>query len=798
MRSLVPMMILASTTAWGIAPTADQSTVNVRWPDASREVLHIEGQTYRAELGVAEPGLRLYGEQETPLLVLPAGAFMLGDVPVTGPGRINIYSFGTQMYQIHLRDLEAEGFENGEIEMALYCYGDRIFIQGNARRYDDVDPPQPRFGEWRIDETQAGEPRSETRLNADLRAMVFEPQTTEDLAPPQTRRTALAAVVGRSEDDLTRLVTQETRADQVTFELDGGVLDGYMPDKGFYQITTVFRGPFSFEDAWINPNMRVEVDMTVESPFDADIICNVRNTYGTLEASVVTDEHGFPLPVQVQVSKNFGGEFEEGREEGDASYGEAYVPISVGPDEPFVGQVYHLWGNWGTRPLKQISSIRFFHHYFHASLGPTETFCYTPFEYPRDDGGNYILADVRGLSNFAWPGQPQHDHVSVVGGLRYKSGGEWINQLHQRTEIFLTSPVMASFALDYLSEDGKVDTRLEIFELPQTDEARAFVKMRMNVREPVELDGPSAHNLRFLNAGAYIVRTVWPQVAYTNADGETAVVDVPADNTWTLEGEPLGPEYPFCAAYPHSHGNMAFFIRQFEGRLGGEDVPQFGLSVFGDERWTEMFLTAPGSIDRLEAGDWIEAQFFVMPYGHAQVDHAPAERQRMTYGDKIAQVTDVRHGELYPGWPPRLRIGDDGYARFTLEHGENWHVFLVEGFDAHKAPMLWEHRGAWLFHDQQIHGNDWYQAYRAEDGSIGYVFAVQLRPDMTHDYLVTQVPTAAAITLRNGFVTIANAPGETALDFVSPLPFDGVENTPIGDTGLYRVTGDAAQVTSLE
>lgn len=779
------MAILLSNFAWAYAPVPNQAKVNVKWPDAAREVLVIEGLTYRAELDVANAGLEVFNLAGESLLNIAPGTLFLDNVAVSGPGRINIYSFGPEMYEIHLRDLKAMEMD-GEVELALYCYGERIFFNLNVRRYDDGPAPAPRIN---ISMSEANrQPESGASSH-----VVYVPNIALSEEGASRRGSALGILLATGSEQAEQMLHQELHANRVMFELHRGNLEGYKPERGFYEITVDYTGPRSFEEGLINPNQRYEVGMEITSPFPANIVCNVRHYYGVLEAAVLTDEHGFPLPVQVQVCKNFGGEFEEGRKEGDTSYGESYVPVALEPDTPFKGKVYHLFANWGTHPLIQISSIRFFHHYFHASIGPTETFCYVPFEYPREDGRNYYWADVRGQSNFFWPDQPQHHHVSVLGHLRYKSGGAWVNNLHQDTRIYLTSPNLASFGNDYLSEDGKIATTLEVFETPELDETRSYVELTLNVLDTVEIDGDSAHNLRFLNAGAYIVRTVWPHVSYTDANGETQTVDVPADDSWALEAVPLGKDTPFAAAYSHENGNMAFVIQSFEGVLGGKPVDQFGLSVYGDTRWTEMFLTAPESIDRLEKGDWIKARYFVMPYGHAAVNHAPAERQRYLYGEKPVTM-NVTAGTAVEGYPHRVRINDQGYARFTIKDGNDWTPILVEGFDTHKAPMLWQRRGAWLFHDQQIHGNDWYQSYVAEDGTYGFVFLVWLRPDMTHDYLVTLAPNAESITQENGYVTIEGGP----MDFVSPVRFAGLTCTPIEGTGLYHCVGDVNSATAIE
>jgi hypothetical protein len=379
-----------------------------------------------------------------------------------------------------------------------------------------------------------------------------------------------------------------------------------------------------------------------------------------------------------------------------------------------------------------------------------------------------------------------------LGGLRYKSGGKWINNLLQDTRIYLTSPNLANFALDYLSEDKKIKTTLEVFETPQDDEARSYIKMIVDVLEPVDIDETSAHNLRFLNAGAYIVKTVWPHVAYTNQIGETTIVDVPAQDAWVLEGVPLGREWPFAAAYSHKNGNIAFCVNRFEGVLGGQKVDSFGLSSYGGKEWTELFLTAPGSLTRLEKGDHVEAHFFVMPYGNADVDFKPAERQRELYGENLAAIS-VTHGTAMPGYPRRMKADPRGFAEFTLTSGDNWTPILVEGFSSHRGPMLWEERGGqWLFHDQQIYGNDWYQSYVDEDSSIGFVFVVNVRPGQSHHYVVMTAPHARSITQRNGFVTITGGP----MDFLSPVKFDDLSCAGLEGTALFRCTGAAESVTS--
>jgi hypothetical protein len=787
------IMLVAPITNFETA--SDQCKVNVRWPSAERDVLIVEGETYTLHVGAKQPALEGFSVAGSNVLadrLIPT----IDGQPLQGPGRINIYNFGTQLYEIHLRDLKHASFPDSDIELAIFAYDKRVFVNINvvAKSWHTVEVG------WKgqVDHSQLlyVPQRPGTQLMDGSQAM-FELTEQAPVGLKGERSASIVLLAGVDDAETLHLRRQEAHHDCIRISADGGRVAGYVTHQGFYEINTIYDGPRSFETAWINPNQRYEVafeisrDPSFGGTVPSEIILNVRNSYGVLEASVLTDADGFPLPVQVMTCKNFGGEKEEGRAEGDHPYGEAYIPITVDGTTPFRGKVYHLFGNWGTHPLKQISSIRFFHHYFHASLGPTETICYVPFEFPRDDGRNYVLADVRGLSNFAWPGQPQHDHVSLVGFLRYKSRGGWVNNLLQDTRIYLTAPNIACFAMDYISEDEAVKSTLEFVETPEDDETRCYVHMHLEVLKDVPLDEDSAHHLRFLNAGSYIVRTKWPRVAYTNSSGATVVQKVSDNDTWALEAEPLGADVPFVAGFPHEHGNMAFVIQDFKGRLGGEDVSMFGLSVFGGKQWSELVLTAPKRLKKLHQGDHFDAKMIVMPYGHAAVDHAPAERQRLLFGPKVAKLS-VRHGTKCCDFPLRLKADTRGFADFSVEDGNNWTVILVEGFDSHKAPMLWEQMGGeWLFHDQQIYGNDWYQSYRAMDGTIGFAFAVKLRPDMKHRYVVSVAPSATAITQHNGFVTVRGGP----MDFISPRRFAELDCQPVAGTELFRCSGSVESAT---
>ncbi|GMW00638.1 MAG: hypothetical protein AMXMBFR84_17750 [Candidatus Hydrogenedentota bacterium] len=823
------LALTACTAVYAFEGTRDQAAVNVYYEDAAKRFLVVEGQTYTMRLDREVPMIHSF-RSKSDELIDPANPLMpvMDAAALWGPGRFNIYRFGTQMYEIHLRDLRWNDIA-ADIEVVYTCYAKRVFVQLNVTPRGPVPVlllgwlggARYTFNQLPFDEAelqqglQWGDARPSTLMalprwkgqvgNQRKRVIRIDNGNSVNAIcafgseETGTRSEHIVLVAGDTHAEAMNLLRNEMYADSVSVSVSSGEYEGYVKAQGYYRVRMEHSGPRHFEEAWINPNQRFETRLSVsrtKGPVGwtqpAELMFNVHGDYEVLEAAVVTNADGFPLPVQVQVSKNFGSEFEEGKEEGDAAFSESWFPVAVSPEKTFEGRVLHLFGHWGTHPLKQISSIRFHHHYFHASLGPTETFCYVPFEFAREDKRNYFLADVRGLSNAMWTGQPQHDHVSVVGLLRYRSNGQWVNNRLTDTRIYLTAPNLANFAVDYMSEDGNVKTTVEVTEWPQEDEARSFMKLKIDVLNDVAIDDPSAQHLRFLNAGAYIVNTKWPKVTYTDTGGQETTVDVPGTDTWALEGVPLASKWAYAAAYPHKNGCMAFFVNRVSGQIGGQPLDAFGLSCFGGATLTELFLTGPAPVSHLKKGDMLEAHLFVMPYGGPDSDQRPARLQRVLYGEKMPSL-EVLHGTASPGLPFRVTADPGGFAEFVLTDGEGWTPILVEGFVPYKAPMLWENRdGEWFFIDQQIYGNDWYQPYVDRNGTHGFVFVVNPRTGQKHHYLVTMAPNAKSITQRNGAVTVTGGP----MDFIAPVPFATLKADPVQGTALHRFTGNVETATS--
>ncbi|MCL4694898.1 MAG: hypothetical protein KJ060_20595, partial [Candidatus Hydrogenedentes bacterium] len=115
----------------GFAPTTDQTDVSVRYATPERNILIVEGQTYTLHLDLAIAAITQFQAGDETLIGEYALLPTLNTGAVKGPGRVNIYSFGTQMYEIHLRDLKWTDLD-ADIEIVLYCYAKRVFANVNV------------------------------------------------------------------------------------------------------------------------------------------------------------------------------------------------------------------------------------------------------------------------------------------------------------------------------------------------------------------------------------------------------------------------------------------------------------------------------------------------------------------------------------------------------------------------------------------------------------------------------------------------------------------------------------------
>ncbi len=518
----------------------------------------------------------------------------------------------------------------------------------------------------------------------------------------------------------------------------GGRFLGYDRLRGHYTIAP--DGPRSFE--------RGETFHFYDHPEDHDVltldICNDCNDNGALaravyvkhldrrlgrvEAGVVTDQEGMALPVLVQGSKNFCGENEEPfYDPGDPSYAESYFPLVLAPGDRLRLRSYHARQHWGSHPLKQVSSLQAWMPYYQMSVGVTETTCYVPFRFGGHAG--IWIADLRGVSGEMWSSQPQFDNVGGHRFFHYRdaAGEHFLHYLRSRFQLI--SPNMCRWGMDYVTESGEATASMEIFEFPQTDQTRDFVRLRVDFQRELTIGRPAA-DLFLLSLDTRIQRLRYATLGFLDEAGGLAECPVRGGETLPA-GIALHPEHPFIALYgctPESgaRGNNAMLVRHFSGRCDGRALTRLSLTTRAlPDGHLLAGLSLPGEAYRFRAGDFLELEAMILPYGTVGDGPSVPLLERTRFGT-AGPAAEASRGEILEVFPTRVRVDAQEEADFTLVGGYSTLAVLVEGFRDYAPPVLEVRRGAaWTPVDLTSGGSggkEGHHTYLTADLRYGFVF----------------------------------------------------------------------------
>ncbi|MBM3493423.1 MAG: hypothetical protein FJX72_03730, partial [Armatimonadetes bacterium] len=545
--------------------------------------------------------------------------------------------------------------------------------------------------------------------------------------------------------------------------LSGGHWIGYDPAAGIYRAEIAHNGAaFAFDPSFHNPTRRMSVGFDVANgAAPRDLLVKLATSTGNLEAGVLTDPFGFPLPVPAFVCKNFAGEMEE---PDDTGYGDVYFPLTIGPNERRRFTVHPLTHGWGIWPLKQVSSIRFFLIYWHCSTGASETTCWS-MDWMATKGAIFHIPENRPMSGPFWSGQPQHDCQHWPGWLQYN--GAKGRLCYERTEFDSIAPSLARFTMHFHTSDGAANARVEAWEAPQRDEARTMVRLRYDWVKPCTIEGDARRNFRWHNMSYFRGRNAL--LIWTAPDGKTVQRTVPPSGDFAILGEPMSPEAPFMAGEGAGDKyNVLTLVRRFRARLGGKEYDRPALSAAFDAQDASTWLTVDAEKLELQPGDWLEAEIMLMPHGEPTPPAFKAERERNRFGLQPVSTT-VTHGVRVADYPPHVRAQDE-VAAFRIEGGHGDLPIIVDGLHGWKVPLLWMN-GVWQ--DHQVHGGDGYQVQPDGQGGYRVVFTAPHRDGQKPEFMVTRAECSgdiASIADRNGFVEMKAArPGTWKLS--APAPF---------------------------
>lgn len=622
------------------------------------------------------------------------------------------------------------------------------------------------------------------------------------LTMPSTKATPPTVVVrwvrdGRSLEqafvnDLTPLPPQ-------SFGVSGGTSVGFDPAAGVYVLRTDGRrDAFSFEESYRNPGRRMETNLTL--PTDAngrEVLVKTETGVGNLEAAVVADARGFPLPLPAQVSKNFAGEKEE---PDDTAFGDSYVPFALPADASRTVKLLHLTHGWGQSPLKQVSSVRFFHVYWHLSTGASESTCYTlnwmdaAFRGAREPT-SFLIPDFRPMSGPMWRDQPQHGSDQFPGLLQYNSTARLI---YERTDFDSIAPLLARFTMRYRTSDDAATANVTVLEVPQTDEMRSFVRVRYDWKKPVKIDGDARLNFRLATMFEHHTPA---EIVWSDADGNTQTRTAKADNRPVLLGEPLAADGPFVAGQPDWRAKPAvnsslLLVRSVRGRVGGQAVDRLAASARFAGKSGSYWVTLPREAVSIDAGDWIEMDVQFMPAGEPAPAWLKPERERAAFATTgRPKATSVTVGTHVDDFPATLR-SDRGAASFVLSGGNKVMPIVIEDWPADAVPITWV-KGVYL--DRQLHGGDDYQIEPTGNGTTRAVLAVPIRAGQSLPLTVTGVRGDRGIESvrgENGRLVVTT-PADSKVRLEAPRPFTPGTNRFDPKRHLFAFEGTATRSTEL-
>ncbi|MBN1344169.1 MAG: hypothetical protein JXQ73_15900 [Phycisphaerae bacterium] len=677
-------------------PIENRPRLEVRYTDGTRTAFEIEAQAYHL-IGELRGPHRLLdaatGKPWLSLAVEDAGGKAYSSQHNDQKSRINLYRRGPYYCEIHWLDVRV-GDETGKLaplkgDLALYCYPDKILASITWHAIEDFNAKKVRVDGMVEKAFDAGPLAKKTKLR-----FAF-PLFGEHEPLPDAAFENLSAVAPMR----------------------------YDPVRGCYTIGSLSKGGFQGH-FYHHPNRYETVRFRVKNDGGPRTIfvCheNTGGDKGTVEGGVLLDDGGHPLPMVVQISKNFAGEKEEKfYNPKDTPFSETYFPLHLEAGEARTVTSLHLYQNWGRHMVKQFSSLGAWMDYFHSSTGVTETTCYVPFKFAGLSGVD--IADFRAMSQASfWGGQPQHDNVAGHSYLSYKAGETWQHLVYRGTTYRSTGPNWMDIGLAYQSTDGKIRATVRTMELPQADELRNFVHVRYEVLEPVTITDAKL-NCRLLTAASWVQRLRYKRFAATGIEDRT--LEFKSDHA-AVRGLPLPRENAFIALYGEPKGSNAFILQSWSARIGGAEVAP-AASVWCEKSGdTRLLLVPDAETVSLSPGDLIEFRGFWMPYG--QVDSAETpRREAICYGSKAPRVVDVIKGSKIADFPPTVRAEANG-AEFVLRGGRDLVPVIVTGLTDYRWPRLYRREGqAWKASLQSRVGDlDGAQVFAESNDRFGAVFLV--------------------------------------------------------------------------
>lgn len=531
---------------------------------------------------------------------------------------------------------------------------------------------------------------------------------------------------------------------KIVTKSDNANYAGYNSLVGCYTFTL---NGSDFNKAYYNePQKHFVVDAQIAGDaYDREIYVFAHSTTsGALESGVVLDEQNRLLPINVEVCKNFKGEYEEPLfDPEDMHYGYSIFPVTISKNQTKQFKSVNLYQNWGKFPLKQLSSIQFIAPYYHLSCGVTETNCIAPYYvYGKD---YWTLPDFRAMSSPLWNGQPQHTSAGRLYWLQYTDAdGNFFGSESQRADISSSGPVYVDIDMSYLSDDGKIQVDYRQVEHAQSDETRTYYTLDLTVLEDLEIKD-FVNNFSFFSMDGRAI--VYKKLGYLDENNQPQTVELklePHTDYYKLGKNGAYFDYYIDSNPAHKTTdsvNMAVVIKDYQIVLGGK---LYDGNLILKEQYDGTVNLATLTLDAgditLRAGDTVHIDMILLPWG------SPESKDD-------SNVLGVREDSVISPISVKAKVGtvmadtylpcviaDNNTAEFTVSDGGSAvYAVRIYGFDTYTKPNIQVYEdGAWIDYNYQHHDYDGYMSFREDDGTYSYAFSFEITDGQSRQFRVSQ------------------------------------------------------------
>lgn len=359
--------------------------------------------------------------------------------------------------------------------------------------------------------------------------------------------------------------------------------------------------------------------------------------------------------------------------------------------------------------------------------------------------------NANGQPPFVWT--PNHGGANY---LQYKNS-EGLQYLNVRREMPMPGPGLSRTVFHGTTADGKIRATVTV-QHPRTDDLnRSYHRIRYEVLEDADFD-----RLAFFQLGTALYDYYQPgTLAWGDREGlqEEVSINPTGAPEYFRRSIPLEGKAPWWVSQhggklaERSRGTQSalgtasrgLVIRQWQARLGGENVDKPSISFFGSQSPVTGMLAEvgpPADLTRLIKGDFVEMLIEVVLVPE-HVEHylgtneslkrdLPALANTWQAMHHQAAGNDLRievsRGVLECPYPPEIRVQDGTEAEFEVTGGLAYVPFTFRGVaDPTKARIHEIVDGRPVLIDQSDHGGDFWQVeYRPDTMDYGVTFNLLL------------------------------------------------------------------------